>query len=83
MNGPNCPKDKSHGESEYLSTTNEWKYYCKKCDKRFNVYDEFMPDEVPLMIPIRIVGGATNGISFRNTSNIRNNFTIKDNETKD
>ena len=34
MSGPDCP---IHGKPmDYLSTWNQWKYYCKQCDKRYN-----------------------------------------------
>ena len=35
MDGPSC---KVHPNTKmwWLSTTNQWVYYCKECDKRYN-----------------------------------------------
>lgn len=34
MNGPDCPV---HGTPmDWLSTLNEWEYYCRECDMRYN-----------------------------------------------
>lgn len=43
-----CPNDPEK-ELDLLSTTNEWKYYCSKCDRRFNEKleakrEELMPE---------------------------------------
>jgi len=35
MWGPNCPKC-GKGPTDWLATTNEWRWYCKPCDIRFN-----------------------------------------------
>lgn len=43
MNGPNCP---IHGQPmEWLSTANEWEYYCKLCDWRYNRKLERKPED--------------------------------------
>ena len=33
MNGPDCPN--CGIESHWISTTNEWQYYCPRCNVRF------------------------------------------------
>ena len=40
MDGPNCLV---HSDTPMwlLSTFNQWKYYCPKCDRRYN--EEFVP----------------------------------------
>lgn len=43
MDGIECPI--CNIASEILSTTNEWKYYCPHCDRRFNRNKELMPDK--------------------------------------
>lgn len=40
MQGINCPR--CDLPSEWLSTTNEWEYYCSFCVVRFNKHGEFM-----------------------------------------
>jgi len=40
MNGPECPR--CGGETELLSTTNKWCYYCPECDIRFNLQREIL-----------------------------------------
>ena len=35
MNGKDCPKC-DFKETHWLSTTNEWEFYCPECDMRFN-----------------------------------------------
>jgi transposase-like protein len=35
MWGPDCPQCKQ-GPTEWLSTDNEYRWYCKPCDIRFN-----------------------------------------------
>jgi transposase-like protein len=42
--GPPCPACHAP-HSRFLSTTNEWKYYCRACGRRFNGAGDFM-DEV-------------------------------------
>lgn len=52
MNGPECPlcgcgrmislNGKTDGYTDILSTTNEWKYYCPRCDIRFNSNREWL-----------------------------------------
>lgn len=41
MNGPDCPIHKK--PMEWGSTTNQWKYVCRYCDKRYNAKLEPMP----------------------------------------
>jgi len=36
---PRCGNDNNH----WLSTTNEWEYYCPKCDLRFNEKGQIRP----------------------------------------
>lgn len=31
-----CPSCRKGGETQLLSTHNEWRYYCKRCNNRFN-----------------------------------------------
>lgn len=41
MDGPNCP---THGSPmQYLSTSNEWVFYCEECDVRYSRQLERMP----------------------------------------
>ena len=39
-----CPKC-GNRDNHWLSTTNEWEYYCPKCDIRFNVKGQIMNQE--------------------------------------
>ena len=41
MNGPDCPTHKV--PMHWLSTRNEWEYFCPLCDKRYNAKMEVMP----------------------------------------
>lgn len=43
MDGPDCPIHKT--PMHCGSTTNEWEYVCKACDKRYNRSLETMPDD--------------------------------------
>ncbi len=44
MNGPPCPV---HGtDMDWLSTINEWEYYCKTCDVRYNQNMKRMDESV-------------------------------------
>ena len=43
MEGRACPKCKH--SSEWLSTTNEWQFYCPRCEIRFNWDGEIMTEE--------------------------------------
>ena len=40
--GVNCPKCGDRDKTEWISTTNEWEYYCPTCDIRFNRKGEIM-----------------------------------------
>ena len=45
MNGEDCPIHKT--PMWLLATTNEWIYYCKTCDCRYNERMEPMPTPYP------------------------------------
>jgi len=45
MNGPDCPVHKT--PMDWLSTWNQWQYYCKACDLRYNDNMKSMPKESP------------------------------------
>ena len=41
MDGPDCPIH--HTPMWLMSTINQWRYYCKACDQRYNEALEPMP----------------------------------------
>lgn len=43
MDGPDCPIHRK--PMWWLSTWNEWEFYCKECDKRYNKKFEVMPKD--------------------------------------
>lgn len=52
MNGPDCPIH--HKPMGWLSTWNQWEYYCEACDKRYNRNMKTMPpleDTIPTTAP--------------------------------
>lgn len=44
VSGLECPQCHAR-KTEYLSTTNEWIFYCPVCDSRFNRQNEIMPKQ--------------------------------------
>jgi len=44
MDGRTCPRCGAR-DTHWLSTTNEWKYYCPHCDFRFNKHDQILGDK--------------------------------------
>ena len=46
MKGPNCPIHTWH-PMDWLSTLNEWQYYCRLCDLRYNARMESQPVVAP------------------------------------
>ena len=47
-----CPK--GHTDVVLLATTNEWKYLCQRCDRRFNEQGQWRDPEVyPQVAPLR------------------------------
>ena len=56
MEGPGCPRcgcgrmvdlsSRSDDNTHIIDTTNEWHYYCPRCDDRFNSQGQFLKDLV-------------------------------------
>lgn len=48
MNGPNCPIDGT--PMHWLSTWNQWEYYCPACDARYDRNGHRMRPESPVIV---------------------------------
>jgi hypothetical protein len=76
MWGPNCPRC-GKGPTEWLATTNEWRWYCKPCDIRFNDRLETPLFELYEMTSIRLADFKENGIDATVVHERKNSKTGK------